>query len=397
MADHLPERLFARLEPLRRGPLRPGAFRSRLHDERAAALLGVTLGVAFTVCFVTGLVSHGIQRGPTGVQELWRAGPVSLYRVTQGVHVLTGIVSVPLLLLKLWVVYPRLWSWPPFRDLTHLVERVSLVALVGGALFQLGTGLMNVFYWYAFPFNFPNAHYAGSYIAIGGLVTHIGAKWHTTRRALRAADRVPAGDPPPAAGRGLTRRGLMVTAGAAAAGLLATTIGSVSEPLSRLAILAPRRAGEGPQGVPVNRTATPETVAAGRSADYRLAVTGRVPRPFELTLEELRALPRVQASLPIACVEGWSTDADWSGVPVRDLLDRAGAAPDAVVRVVSLQRGGSAESRLFPGHARHPDTLMALELNGEELHVDHGWPTRLIAPNRPGTQQTKWVARLEVL
>jgi hypothetical protein len=316
--------------------------------------------------------------------------------VTQGLHLLTGIVSVPLLLLKLWVVYPRFWSWPPFRDLTHLVERISLVALVGGALFQVATGLMNVFYWYAFPFNFPNAHYAGSYIAIGGLVTHIGAKWHVTRRALRAPAASRDGAPRAPTGS-LTRRGLLVTAGAATAGLLATTLGSVWEPLSRLAILAPRRAGEGPQGLPVNRTATPETIAAGRSADYRLVVTGNVTRPFELTLAELRALPRVQASLPIACVEGWSTGADWSGVPVRDLLDRAGAAPDAVVRVVSLQKEGSARSMLYPNHARHPHTLMALELNGEELHPDHGWPTRLIAPNRPGTQQTKWVARLEVL
>ncbi len=396
MADHRTARLFARLEPLRRGPLRGDAFRSRLHEERTAATLGIVLGVAFGICFLTGLVSHGIQRGPTGVQELWRAGPVSLYRVTQGLHLLTGIVSIPLLLLKLWVVYPRLWSWPPFRDLTHLVERLSLVALVGGALFQLATGLMNVFYWYAFPFNFPNAHYAGSYIAIGGLVTHIGAKWHVTRRALRAPAAPPAMAARVATGS-LTRRGLLVTAGAAAAGLLVTTLGSVWEPLSRLAILAPRRAGDGPQGLPVNRTATPETIAAGRSADYRLAVAGNVPRPFELTLDELRALPRVGASLPIACVEGWSTGADWSGVRVRDLLDRAGAAPDAVVRVVSLQREGSSRSTLYPNHARDPRTLMALELNGEELHPDHGWPTRLIGPNRPGTQQTKWVARLEVV
>jgi DMSO/TMAO reductase YedYZ molybdopterin-dependent catalytic subunit len=47
-------------------------------------------------------------------------------------------------------------------------------------------------------------------------------------------------------------------------------------------------------------------------------------------------------------------------------------------------------------HARDPLTLLALRLNGEELSPDHGYPARLIAPNRPGVLQTKWVGRLEV-
>jgi DMSO/TMAO reductase YedYZ molybdopterin-dependent catalytic subunit len=47
-------------------------------------------------------------------------------------------------------------------------------------------------------------------------------------------------------------------------------------------------------------------------------------------------------------------------------------------------------------HANDRDTLLALRLNGEELHLDHGYPVRLIGPNRPGVLQTKWVARLVV-
>ncbi len=394
MADRRLTAAYARLERFRRGPLRAGAFRSPLHDERAAALLGVALGVSFAVCFATGLLSHGVQRGPTWFREGWPADPISLYRVTQGLHLFAGIASIPLLLVKLWVVYPHLWSWPPFRDLTHLVERAGLVALVGGALFQLGTGVMNVFYWYAFPFNFPNAHYAGAWIAMGGLVAHVGAKWRTTRRAL-ATPRAPV---PPREAGGLSRRALLLAAAAGAVTLVATTLGSAVESLSRLAILAPRRAGVGPQGLPVNGVATPQILAAARDPAYRLVVDGAVPRPFSLTLEELRALPRTRQTLPIACVEGWSTGADWSGVPFRELLDRAGAPADAVVRVDSLQRqGGSRTSLVYPQHARDERTLLALEVNGEELHADHGWPVRLIAPNRPGTQQTKWVARLEVL
>ena len=102
--------------------------------------------------------------------------------------------------------------------------------------------------------------------------------------------------------------------------------------------------------------------------------------------------------LPIACVEGWSKSAHWTGVRVVDLLERAGAPAHARVRVVSLQpAGGYRVSEMGHEHARDPLTLLALRLNGEELTPDHGYPARLIAPNRPGVLQTKWVGRLEVL
>ena len=84
---------------------------------------------------------------------------------------------------------------------------------------------------------------------------------------------------------------------------------------------------------------------------------------------------------------------------VRDLLALAGGDPDgATAEVRSLQqRSAYRTSQLNVPHVRDGDTLLALQLNGEPLHLDHGYPCRLIAPNRPGVQQTKWVTRLEVL
>ena len=82
---------------------------------------------------------------------------------------------------------------------------------------------------------------------------------------------------------------------------------------------------------------------------------------------------------------------------MRDLLALAGAADDAAVTVHSLQpRGlyGASELNRLQAHDR--DTLLALELDGEPLHLDHGFPARLIAPNRPGVGQTKWVSELVV-
>ena len=102
-------------------------------------------------------------------------------------------------------------------------------------------------------------------------------------------------------------------------------------------------------------------------------------------------------TLPIACVEGWSASGSWTGVRVRDLIDLVGAPNDRDVRVVSLQpHGPFATTTLQANFANHDSTLLALALDGETLALDHGYPARLIAPNRPGVLQTKWVSRLEV-
>jgi DMSO/TMAO reductase YedYZ molybdopterin-dependent catalytic subunit len=107
-------------------------------------------------------------------------------------------------------------------------------------------------------------------------------------------------------------------------------------------------------------------------------------------------MPQTTARLPIACVEGWSVSADWSGVPLQVLLDLAEVPPDTRLRAVSLEQNWLyASSPIGPSVARDPLTLLALRLNGEPLDLDHGYPLRLIAPNRPGVHQTKWLARIE--
>ena len=68
------------------------------------------------------------------------------------------------------------------------------------------------------------------------------------------------------------------------------------------------------------------------------------------------------------------------------------------LRVHSLQEGGAFRvTEISSPFARDPRTLLALQLNGDDLDIDHGFPCRLIAPNRPGVFQTKWVTRIEVV
>jgi DMSO/TMAO reductase YedYZ molybdopterin-dependent catalytic subunit len=362
-------------------------FTSTLHDERLAAWLGTALGVAFAVCFTTGLWSHLVQTPPGWFARPPR--PAGLYRITQGLHVATGLASIPLLLAKLWVVYPKLFVWPPFRSMAVAVERLALVPLIGGGLFMVFTGLANINLWYPWPFSFRAAHYWAAWITVGALVIHVGAKWITTRRAF-ARGVQPTRDP--------NRRAFLATVVAATVVVTATTVGQTVGPLRRLALLAPRRPDTGPQGFPVNRTARAAGVTeAARSPAYRLVVTGRVSRKLSFTRNELARLPQHEATLPIACVEGWSTSQRWQGVRVRDLLALAGARQGATVRVESLQRRRAYRtSMLQAAEVRDADALLALHVDGQPLHIDHGYPARLIAPNRPGVLQTKWVTRLVV-
>jgi DMSO/TMAO reductase YedYZ molybdopterin-dependent catalytic subunit len=375
-------------EWLRLGPFKEGAFSSPLRSERLTAQLGLALGPAFAICFVTGVISHLIQHPVLGFE--WPARPVQLYRVTQGLHVATGIASVPLLLAKLWSAYPRLFEWPPARDLVHAVERLSIAVLAGGAIFEVVTGLLDVARWYdPMPFFFTVAHFWTGWITIGALVVHIGVKLPVIRRALGRAGR-PATDP-------AARRGFLAAVGAAIGVVTLATVGQTVRPLARLAVLGPRRPTVGPQGLPVNKSAVEAGVTVtARDTGYRLFLDG--PRPTSLALAELRALPQYTVDLPIACVEGWSATATWTGVRLRDLLVRVGAPDGARLRVESLQRGGLYRaSTLNAGHCRDPLTLLALRVGGAELDLDHGYPCRLIAPDLPGVLQTKWVARLVVL
>ncbi|MFC4066207.1 molybdopterin-dependent oxidoreductase [Actinoplanes subglobosus] len=374
-----------------RAPLRPARFDSALRSARLTSLLGVALGAAFAVCFVTGLISHLIQHPPGWFP--WPSRPAGLYRFTQGLHVATGLATVPLLGAKLWSVFPRLFTWPPIRSVVHAAERAGVAVLVAAALFQVVSGVLNVSRWYApMPFFFTAAHYWMAWLLLGAVLLHIAVQLPVISSALarRAV---------PRESGGLSRRGLLGAVGGPAGLITVTTVGQTVRPLAGLALFAPRNPRIGPQGLPVNATAAGAGVGSViTDPRYRLVVTG-TRRAVSLGLTDLALMRQHTARLPIACVEGWSADGQWSGVRLRDLVALVGDDPDrATVLVESVQTAGRYRSTTVPpGHTRDELTLIALRLGGEPLHPDHGYPARLIAPNRPGVLQTKWVGRITVL
>jgi hypothetical protein len=376
------------------------SFTSRLRSPAVAARVGLWLGICFGIAFLTGLVSHFAQSPDLPIPFPTR--PTWGYRVTQGLHVIAGTAAVPLFLVKLWTVYPKLFARPP-RDVRRLAlhgaERISILVLVAAAIFQLASGLLNSAQWYPWDFSFRATHYAVGWIAIGALVVHVAVKLPVIRRALGTD--LEAGDLDRPATRettgGLTRRGLLRSTWLASGVAVLATAGS-TVPLLRNVSVFGVRSGTGPAGIPINKSARAAGVTASATSASATLTVAYGAREVVLRPEELVARSATTADLPIACVEGWSASGTWTGVRVRALLDLVDAPPGSSVRVSSLQQRGAFRASTLPGNfVDDPLTLLATGLNGEKLALDHGYPCRIIAPNRPGVLQTKWVTRLEVI
>jgi hypothetical protein len=351
-------------------PAKQPAFKAPAHHIGVTSRVGTWLGITFGLCFITGLLSHGVQH-----DWPWPTRPVDLYRVTQGVHVLSGVASIPLLLAKLWSVYPKLFERPLVRSVPHALERGSIFVLIASAFFELVTGLFNVAQNYPWSFYFPTVHYAVAWIMTGSLLIHIAVKIPVIRRTLEPAARSSMAEERTILSRRAFLRTTALTTGVA----VVATAGVTVPWLRNISALAWRSGTE----LPVNRTAQAANIVV--PPDWRLKVGQK-----SYSLADLRAMPQTTVELPIACVEGWSQQATWTGVPIADLV---GGGP---VRITSLERKGAYRTSVLPVSHLH-STLLALRLNGERLSLDHGFPCRVIAPSRPGVLQTKWVHRLEVL
>ncbi|MGA5452036.1 molybdopterin-dependent oxidoreductase [Streptomyces umbrinus] len=415
-----------------RSPSSPSFWRSPVRGPWFTSVLGMVLLAGITVLFVTGLLSYAAYNpGLSPVNDktpdkgllgfylfAWPTDPHWLYRLNQGVHVTLGITLVPVLLAKLWSVVPRLFALPPARSLAHALERISLLLLVGGALFEFVTGVLNVQLDYLFPGSFYPLHFYGAWVFFAAFVVHAVLKTPAAVRNLRRlrearagetgsgeepAEAVPSLVSPDPVAPTTSRRGALGLVGGGSLLLFGTTVGqNFDGPLRRTALLAPHGGadpGSGPGGFQINKTAASRGISAAETREeaWRLVLTGP-SGSVRLSRAELLELPLHSSALPIACVEGWSTgDQWWRGVRIRELAALVGydadAAPDVMVE--SLQRHGAfRKAALRSNQVRDPRSLLALDVNGEPLTPDHGYPARIIVPAAPGVLNTKWVARM---
>ena len=159
-----------------------------------------------------------------------------------------------------------------------------------------------------------------------------------------------------------------------------------------------------------NGTLNPDTAdynahAANGFRDWRIEVGGLVERPFSLSMAQLRALPSRTQITRHDCVEGWSCIGEWTGTPLNLILVATRPKADAryVVFHCADNMAGESDAAQFYYEsldlleATHPQTLLAYELNGQALPIEHGAPVRLRAERQLGYKMAKFVNRIEVV
>ncbi|TMV57859.1 molybdopterin-binding protein [Thioclava sp. BHET1] len=160
----------------------------------------------------------------------------------------------------------------------------------------------------------------------------------------------------------------------------------------------------------VNGTAHPDSADYARLlksgfADWRLRIDGLVAHPLTLSLADLKALPARDQITRHDCVEGWSAIAQWTGVPLGAVLQRAGVLPRARYAVFycadELEKTFDGSGRYYESldmtDAFHPQTLLAYGMNGADLSIGHGAPLRLRVARQLGYKSAKFLMRIALV
>lgn len=137
-----------------------------------------------------------------------------------------------------------------------------------------------------------------------------------------------------------------------------------------------------------------DRLRSGAFADWRLRVEGRVSRPRSFSLAELQALPRRTQITKHTCEEGWSAIAEWTGVPLRTVLEAAGILPSA--RFVNFYAFDDTADGIDMLDALHTQTLLAYGMNGRPLPLAHGAPLRVRVEKQLGYKSVKFLDRIVV-
>jgi DMSO/TMAO reductase YedYZ molybdopterin-dependent catalytic subunit len=148
-----------------------------------------------------------------------------------------------------------------------------------------------------------------------------------------------------------------------------------------------------------------QRLAADGFQHFTLHVSGLVRHPLDLTLEDLRALPAASQTTKHVCIQGWSQIVSWKGVSLAELLERAHPLPDArylLFRTFDDKWEHAGEHGYFYGVvdldiARHPQSILAYEMNGVPLPVPFGAPLRLRLESQLGYKMVKWIRSVELV
>jgi len=306
----------------------------------------------------------------TGIASMFAATPSTAWvYVTHGV---VGVTLVGFVALKLWRVRRRVRAKPTGVWTSLALAALALAALATGIAWVFGLEL-DLGYW-----GLLNVHIVLGLLIVPVLLAHL---W----RRFALPDRETVTD----------RRTALQVSGLLVGGAV---VWRAQQSLNRVLDTAGARRrftgsrpveGESGNNFPVTMWAADDPDRVDLDT-WSLRVTGRVDEPFSLDSDDLA--PESETRALLDCTSGWYAERDWQGLAVADLLDAAEVKGDA----------GWVRFRSVTGYrwslpiddAR--DALLATHVDGERLTHGHGFPLRLVAPDRRGYQWVKWVEEVRV-
>jgi hypothetical protein len=313
-------------------------------------------------------------------------GPI--FEVVRPVHFFVGFLLFPLIGLKLASVGYRFTRYYTRTQAYHDAGRpnpvLRLVAplLILSAVVLFASGVEMWSFRNDLGVTWIAVHDLSAFAFVALLVVHVA--YH-----VRSAQRNAVADLRTSPEGAISRRTLL--AGGAVAGLT-LAFGAGQWPGSAQSFLAPRRASSGALDFPIM-----DYEGGGQVVDaalWRLAISGDVAHPMQLTLDEVMALPTEEHRYSINCVTGWTAVRTWRGVPVAHVLDMAGIRDSATHVQVRSTSGYHWDHHL--DNLRQSGALLVTHVDGVRLNDDHGFPLRLMLPGVTGQSNIKWVDGLIV-
>jgi hypothetical protein len=337
--------------------------------------VGLWLAVWIAVEMVTGLLFYVARAQlPIGISGA----------LLTAVHIYVGVASVPFLLAKIWLTLPLLWmrsardtALSPSREraLSALLVMLYTVCYASGFAIYFSTGVVGKA-WLV------DVHLWSSVLAfpptVWHMLRHLRPAWRSFTWRLGLLRQGTA----MVESAGMTRRAMLGLLVGAWAALATRQVGGLFAPL----------ADEDPNDFPV--TLVSSGMKGIDPSTWTVRVHGAVERPLTLTMADLRRMPYAAYTYPLDCISGWSVTREWGGVPLRHVLQLAGAQPDFVT--LAVRSGTGYEQSLSRGGALRPETLLCSYVNGVPLTEEHGFPVRLMAPDVIGEVCVKWVSEIEV-
>ena len=251
---------------------------------------------------------------------------------------------------------------------------LAAAALVGGLVWVASGRLLSIGPWTVL-----TLHVWAALAIVPVLAVHlIPRRW----RLLR---------PPRSTGRGISRRTLLASGALAVAGVAVWAAANVMDGIQGGVRRFTGSRWLPDAGIPPATTFYGEAIPPVDPDRWRLRVTGAVAQPLDLDVASLRALGEVEVSAVLDCTSGWAIRTDWRGIPLRVLLDAAGARVATHVKVTST----TGWTVPLEGDDL-ADALLATHVAGQPLPAANGAPCRLVVPRRRGLDWVKWVTEVRV-